>query len=167
MEESFPRDSGGTAAPPDTPHGGGAVLLSQATAVPRYPQAGRCALPRARALPAIRWWALGWGRAWGPQGAHTHHSSLSFFSEKLKEQAEKDKGKREEWRALRPHLRLGEGGAGASRRVGQTPGPWAQCRGAAEDCASALPASEPASPAHPARSGPQNARGPSLCTLGK
>lgn len=108
MEESFPRDSGGTAAPPGTPHGGGAELLSQATADPRYPQAGPHSGAGSASKKVV---GAGLGAGAGPQGAHAQPRSPPFLlSEQLKEQAEKDKGKRGEWRALRPHLRLAEAG---------------------------------------------------------
>lgn len=43
LEESFPWDSGGPAAPSGSPHDAGAVLLSEATEVPRYQaESGGC-----------------------------------------------------------------------------------------------------------------------------
>lgn len=68
-------------------------------------------------------------RAWDPRGADTHFRVRSFFlSEKLKEQEEKDKGKRRGEARCPPHRCVAEGGAGASRRVGQTRGAWEQGR---------------------------------------
>ena len=55
LEESFPRDSGGNASPPGSPPDAGAVLLSEATEVPRY-QAGWGLPSWGWLCPRAKWW---------------------------------------------------------------------------------------------------------------
>lgn len=122
-----------------------------------------------RAPPPRRWWGRGWELARDPQGAHTQPRSPPFLlSEKLKEQAEKDKGKRGEWRALRPYLLLAEAGRWGQQESGSDPGALGALQREVRLRIALLPPDLRAgSLAQPSLSGPQNAGGTNLCTLGK